>query len=260
MSEKQTQTTEFKTGAQILEFVKTILGSHNLVPTFCAVYGSHVYGTASTESDYDVYVIAVPAPDASDLATVLPLDLHQNHTLVKDEAKTLEQMIDLTVRSFDQFKNQVKKGDPQAIEILLSPAHFVPMGSDEFKEFKKSVDLKSKEMKGVIRSGFSEKSSWAESRARKKFKDGEYHIALKSQFHSYRILCYGIQIGLRGEIYDWGFPNDYLNELLNTPEVELSEQFFRDSIKKWTKTKLLTLTEHGVAGTVASCFKSVLPK
>lgn len=258
MSDQEFKNT-FPAKHQLIAYTQKVLKEHRLVPTFCAVYGSHVYGTATASSDYDLYVIAQIDPEAETKdGEIIPtsLDLHQDHK----DASSIEQMIDLTVRSIADFKAAVAKGDPQAIELLLTPDKFVLIGSDEFTSFKKEVDMKSKIVKSQIRSGFSEKSSWAESRARKKFKDGEIQIALKSQFHSYRILCYGIQIGLTGQIYDWAFPNDYLRTLLSVSESDLNDQFFRDSTKEWTKTKLLNKTDHGVDGTVATCFKNLLPK
>lgn len=256
---------EFKNKTELIAHTQMILKEKQLVPTFCAVYGSHVYGTATELSDYDIYVIAVPDPDAekkNNEAIQVSYDLHQekNEKDMSVIGTTSDKPIDLTVRSFDEFKASVRKGDPQAIELLLTPEQFVLMGSEQFTEFKNTVDMKAKQVRQTIRSGFSEKASWAESRARKKFKDGEIKIALKSQFHSYRILFFGIQIGLTGQIYDWGIANDYLRALFSVPEIDLNDQYFRDSTKEWTKTKLLTKKDHGIDGTVATCFKIALPK
>ena len=180
------------------------------------------------------------------------------------ETDPISMKIDLMIRGIDEFKKLVSNGDPQAIELVLLEkslaSDYILIKSDEIDLYIQSLDFTDKEFKQHIRSGFSEKSSWAEVRARKKFLDSEIQIALKSLYHSYRILCYGIQIGLYGQIKDWTIANPMLEELIAKPTNELTEQYFKYEIKLWARTKLLNKTDHGIDGTVTTAFKNALPK
>jgi len=135
-------------------------------------------------------------------------------------------------------------------------------------------------IKHTLRRGFSKTASVSEVRAplgapkgaplgapkgaRKKFKDGEINHALKSQFHSYRILLYGIQLGAHGTIVDWtllteGYlrstaANDYLKELMFVDHSTLSDKFFRESYKLRVKTA----TDE--AESIMTQFKLALPE
>jgi predicted nucleotidyltransferase len=241
----------------IVKYVKSVVSELQQIPVFCAVFGSWVYGTARTDSDYDVYVVCKPDIDSKNIKST---DItHGAYT----ETDPISKKIDLMIRSFDEFKKMVSIGDPQAIELVLessSVSDFILIKSDEMDVYVKSIDFSDKTFRQKIRSGFSEKSSWAEVRAKKKFIDSEIDIALKSAYHSFRILWFGIQIGLYGYIKDWTIANPMLEELKSKPTNELSEQYLKDMIKLWARTKLLNKAEHGIDGTVTTAFKNVLPK
>lgn len=229
---------------------------------FVMVYGSHVYGLSTPTSDYDIYVVV----EGSDIN----LDLHNeeekdNQTKESDSDSGLE--IDLTIRSMDLFKNSVMNGDPLEIELLYTPDEYVLVKTPTFEAFRSTFDFKSDEFKEIVRKGFSYKSSIAECRARKKFADGKVEIALKSQLHSYRILLYGVQIGMTGRIFDWKHNSikEYRDELRSVPVSDLSERYFRDSTKKWLMQKTVQISEEcsvtgSVTGSVTKQFKTVLPK
>src|SRR5579872_5308530 len=112
--------------SHLLEYVCSFLRDKNLYPIFCAIYGSHMYGTANENSDYDLYVIV-----ESDLDTYGSeyADICIDHHNVSDEKSLHKLPIDLTVRSFSKFEESVKSGDPQAIELILSPAEFILVNS-----------------------------------------------------------------------------------------------------------------------------------
>lgn len=240
----------------IKDYIKPILDTFHMIPLFCAVFGSYVYGTNTINSDYDVYLICQQDPTYKKNVKVFTGDSNHNYN---DKIN-----IDLMIRTLDQFKHSVSIGDPNAIELLLSPDEFIIHTSDIFQDFKKSVDFTDPIVRKAIRTGFSEKSNNSEVKARKKFIDNEIQIALKSQFHSYRILCFGIQIGSKGYIYNWSIANDYLEELISDIP-KFSEQYFRDSIKLWLRTKpidkvLFQLDNDKLNGSITTCFKNLLPK
>jgi hypothetical protein len=163
----------------------------------------------------------------------------------------------------DLFKNSVMNGDPLEVELLYTPDEFVLVKTSTFEAFRSTLDFKSAEFKEIVRKGFSHKSSIAECRARKKFADGEVETALKSQLHSYRILLYGVQIGLTGAIFDWKHESikEYREELRSVNPSDLSERYFRDSTKKWLLQKAVKISEEcSVTGSVTKQFKTLLPK
>lgn len=74
------------------------------------MHGSHLYGLAHEQSDYDFYIV----------------DSHEK------TRQTILGRADIHVVNFDDFLAQVAKGVPQALEALFSPVairhpHYAPM-------------------------------------------------------------------------------------------------------------------------------------
>ena len=173
--------------------------------------------------------------------------------------------IDITIRPIASFMDAVRKGEPWAIEVICLPTDFVLISTNDIPTDLKMINISSEtcmwsdqKMKSSIRGGFSKKASWAEVRARKKLKDNEPDNAIKSLYHSLRILLFGIQIGTRGTIYNFNEGADYLAEMrlcLNQNSDQIDDAFLRTSYKKWAMTPK---TEYG-ALSVATYYKMLLP-
>ena len=229
----------FKT--QLFQYLKTILDSKLLTPMYCVVFGSQIYGTKTPNSDWDIYC-------------VVEQDSHNSSVLF--DIHDTELKIDLTIRSIDLFLKDIKSGQPLSIEVLLTPEKYQLIQCDQISQIGNTINFNNPEMKKQIRHGFSEKASWSEVRARKKLKDGEVLCALKSLYHSHRILCFGIQIGTYGTIIDWEQGKEYLKELLSLDPNNLDDQYMRQSYKKWTKTGCSKCKKDSIQ----TQFKSVFPK
>lgn len=243
------------THAEILQYLKTITDAKSLKPVHCVVYGSHVYETARPGSDWDIFCIVEPLTETETGTETETKSVTDSKSISLDIHNT-DSKIDLTIRSVDLFLKDLRDGQPVAIEVLLVPKKFVLIQSQGFDQIKDSINLNCPEVRKSIRHGFSEKASWAEVRARKKLKDGEILCALKSLYHSYRILGFGIQIGTNGTITDWSFGKDYLQQLLGLDPLTLDDQSMRTSYKLWAKTGC---SECG-KDSIQTQFKNVLPK
>jgi predicted nucleotidyltransferase len=235
---------------KLLEYAQAELKKHDLECTLCVLYGSHVYGTVGHNSDWDLFVIANYPTGHEKVGWTVKIDLHSEH----HDPTDFRTMIDLTIRSSDLYQNLVRAGDVQAVEIMFTPQTFVLFKTDYFHEIADNIDFSSKEMKRALRKGFSAKSSWAELRARKKFADGDVHLALKSLFHSYRIIVFGCQIGTDYTITDWSAATPLWDELVFIPQGEITNLTFKSTYKRWVKT--------GINGkpSLMSRFKQLLPK
>ena len=233
---------------------------------FVSVFGSRVYGTATSTSDFDLIVV-IETGDGTGVKT--NVDDHGVRTiLMTDDAKSensSEQSseskvgVDITIVSLKSFTSSLTAGDPFAVEVICTPEQFVLCSSDEMMSLIKETSITGSMMLASIRTGFSTKSSWAEVRARKKFKDGEHLVAIKSQYHSYRILLFAIQIAKKGTIYDWNAGSDYLTELRTDLEAgKIDDAYLRSSYKRWVKESTSQTDSTGM--TVATYYKSLLVK
>jgi hypothetical protein len=232
----------------LIKYVETTLRTNTIPmrPIHCVVYGSRVYGTATSGSDYDIYCIVELSGESNHLPTSIIMDIHNT-----------DSKIDLTIRSIDIFMKDIKSGHPFVYEILFSPQKFKLIRNEEINQYRDSMDVvNSFEIKKQIRHGFSEKASWSEVRARKKLADGEILCAMKSLYHSYRILGFGIQIGTYGKIVDWESGKEYLKELLSLDPRVLDDQYVRMSYKKWVRTGCIECKKDSIQ----TQFKNILPK
>jgi hypothetical protein len=184
----------------IKEYIKPILDSFHMVPIYCAIFGSHVYETATMDSNYNVFLICQSDPIYK--KTVKLFTGHFNNALNND----LNGNIDLLIHSFDQYKELVSTYDPVAIELLLVPEKFIVYTSDTFQNYKKSVDFSDRIVRKSIQTRFTEISDIIKNN----IDYSDIKNDMKSEFHSHRILLFGIQIGSWGFIYNWSIANDYL--------------------------------------------------
>jgi hypothetical protein len=120
-----------------------------------------------------------------------------------------------------------------SIEILFLPKEFILFGESE-----KLIENIRKEFKAEypLRSRLHASSDHHEVKARKKLIDREYQSAVKSLWHSYRIIKFGIQLAKYGCIKDYTEANDLWDILKEIPESDLTPDFFRSTYKKWVKT------------------------
>lgn len=191
-------------------------------------FGSRVYGTNSNESDFDYVVVMRPGK------------LKAEPTYNKDECH-------YQVYSPEEFLAKVKSHDIQALECIFLPEHMMSKvnGFNWLKEF--TLD------KAKLRESISTTANHSWVKGKKKLtisSDYDKYAALKSIFHSIRILGLGIQLGTQGVIYRYNEMNWLWTEL-----KKLGEDYEGDVLWNKINDRYKTLFN-----TISSEFKSLAPK
>lgn len=144
-------------------------------------YGSTVYGTATKDSDIDY--IAVVESDEDLLYCVR------------------NEYCDYTVYSESMFIKAIKEHKASVLECIFQ---------HDNDEYRKYFELDTEK----LRREFSTIASNSYVKCKKKLKEGDIMIGLKSLFHSLRILVFGIQIAIVGRIADYSMANSYFDSIL----------------------------------------------
>lgn len=173
------------------------------------VYGSLIYGTFHKDSDVDVLV------------------------LVDSKEELEEKVIDIYNLSFmniDEFKRKVESCDIKCLEVYMSPISNIKLDL--------SIDFKN------LREQISKKASHSYVKGKKKITvESDLYRGVKSLFHSFRILQFGIQLANHGKIVDFTAANNFYNEFL--------------PIKTWSEFELGYKTKYN---NLHSEFKKTCPK
>lgn len=145
-------------------------------------YGSTVYGTANKDSDID-YIAVVESDE--DLLYGVRNDY-----------------CDYTVYSESMFIKAIKDHKASVLECIFQHEN------DEYRKYFKLDTEK-------LRREFSAIASNSYVKCKKKLKDGDIMIGLKSLFHSLRILEFGIQIARFEKIINYSMANHYLDSIMD---------------------------------------------
>lgn len=164
---------------------------------FTVVVGSNLYGTNNPTSDTDYIIVLVDVFDISDHIQEPDADYH--------------------IYSYDVFTSRVRSMDVMCVEayiylmqkfnlnpfdqLVLCTAHNEDISEGLTLDKYKAIAL------DTLRRSFSQVCSNSWVKAKKKWLDGEEYIAIKSLFHSFRILELGIQIASKKEKIDFGAMN-----------------------------------------------------
>ncbi len=173
----------------ILEKLKHYNGANNFPfnATNIYQYGSRVYGTIRENSDYDVIIIA------------------DNFNNVECDEGTVYG----TIYSSSQFQQLINDHEISVLECLF-------LSGD--KIIKKEADFDFNLNLSTLRRSISAKSSNSWVKAKKKLtieKDFNRDVALKSLFHSMRIIEFGRQIATHGKIIDYSSANHLHSEVFS---------------------------------------------
>lgn len=173
---------------QVLAFIKE---SGWTVP-YLFPYGSRLYGTITDKSDYDYIGVS----------------------LIEDEVGhyKVSSNVDLTVYYIEDFVDMIGNHEISAVECVWC---------DNLIEGKKNIfhfDLNTQKLRHSI----SNKVSHCWVKGKKKItvgsqppRDDDYYIGIKSIFHAFRIVDFGIQIANFGEIRNYGSANKYWEWLVD---------------------------------------------
>ncbi|UGO51020.1 nucleotidyltransferase [Bacillus phage vB_BanS_Nate] len=158
-------------------------------------YGSRVYGTATSKSDYDFMAIAKTK------------DTKLDYTFECDN-------VSVHVVSEYLFIKRIKEQHISYLECIFQDVN------DEYtKHFK--LDLEK------LRRSISAISSNSFVKCKKKMNDGEIYIGKKSMFHSIRIIMFGIQIAKYGAIVDYQCANLYYDRVMSMKEWDTIQEEFQ---------------------------------
>ncbi len=169
------------------------------------VYGSRVYGYNRPDSDFDIMFIA---PNLLD------------HTEIKNPKYNIH------IVNPDKFKNDVMKYEMHALECIFAPDWAKLQIKETFADFK--ID-NSKFKQSILT-----QSSQDWHHAKYKFQIGDGEKALKSAYHSFKTLMFGIQILEQGKIYDFSQCNDLHAQITNEDFYEwkpLKEKYLSQKIE-----------------------------
>ena len=99
----------------------TIRFPHYSKVTF--LFGSHVYGTNTPESDYDYKTIYIPRGDS--ILSQRVEDAFRQDTKENERAKNKKGDVDHSVYSLQKYINLLLEGQTEALEILFTPDRFI---------------------------------------------------------------------------------------------------------------------------------------
>jgi predicted nucleotidyltransferase len=165
-------------------------------------FGSRVYGSDSIESDYDFIV-------------VIDEDF-ESYQIIKDN-------FTINVYSLNVFISMLNNHSIDALEC-----YFLPPESIIFNNQLYSLEIDKSKLRRAISSVVS--NSFV--KCKKKLIDGDYLTGIKSMFHSYRILDFGLQISKTGKIYDYSSSNNILELLKNYDDWKIIQDLMKPQINK----------------------------
>lgn len=151
-------------------------------------YGSRVYGTNRSHSDWDFIII----------------------TNRKQEDQFSDNLINVTYFTATEFQSKLDNHEITALEC-----YFI----DQKHIWKEQVKFNFKLNLSQLRHSLSAKSSNSWVKAKKKLtveKDYDLDIGKKSLFHSMRIIHYGIQIAKYKKIFEYDACNVLFLEIMNS--------------------------------------------
>lgn len=170
-----------KTLEEILDVAKI----HKKRAKYVCLFGSRIYGTNDTESDWDVVVVA-------------------NSSIEAREVKNAD--LNIHIYTPERWKKDLEWHTPKCLECHFSPDWAKLMDENEI-----SLEINN----ARLRHAFAHVSSNSWVKCKKKLTDGEYRTAIKSIFHSIRIPMMGSDIATNGKITDFSLANHIWNELIS---------------------------------------------
>ena len=163
---------------------------------FVEHYGSTVYKTRTEKSDIDLICI-VESPD-----DIYDIYQSQDYTALFDYNTN----VDLHIISEVSFQRLLDEHDIMALETWYQ----LHEDDKSLFKFQLNLDTLRRKVSAVV------SNSWSKARKKLEIPEESDYIALKSLFHSLRILSYGIDIAENNKI-------DYLNVLINGNKITSKE-------------------------------------
>lgn len=190
-------------------------GLHPLKIKNIYLFGSRVYGTATSESDYDIIVVAN--------------SMDEDREIISGE-------MNIHVWTPDKFIRELKDLDMHNLECVFAP--------DDAKILEKvnyidaNFSIKPEHMKfRAMQQSFNRFHT-----AKLKMIDGDVHRGSKALFHSFRILLFAKQILKHGRIMDFTEANQFWSaikiDLQLTKDITDGEELWRYFKDKYLPQKI----------------------
>lgn len=168
------------------------------------VFGSRIYNTHSDSSDWDIIMVANNSVEAIELK----LEKYNIH-----------------IYTPDKFKEDLLWHRINNLECIYAPKW---AKLQENIHYNLDIDLPK------LRHATSHISSNSWVKCKKKLEIGEYHIGIKSLYHSLRIPLFATQVATSGSIYDFQVANYIWDKLVSKvwtwDELDLEFRELRNSI------------------------------
>ena len=147
------------------------------------IFGSQVYGTSESDSDWDVIMVA-------------------NNSVESIEIK--DSLFNIHVYTPDKFKNDLDWHRINNLECIFAP---------EWAKLKETIKYDFNLNLAKLRHATSHISSNSWVKSKKKLDQGDYYIGVKSLFHSLRIPMFATQVATFGRINDFSCANFIWNKI-----------------------------------------------
>lgn len=167
----------------ILEDIVRLSGIHPSRIFNVYLFGSQIYSTSNKDSDFDVIMVANNSVESTELRRGL-YNIH--------------------IYTPDKFKADLDWCRINNLECIFAP---------DFAKLKETIKYDFKLNIPKLRHAISHISSNSWVKSLKKINSGEYHIGVKSLFHSLRITMFAIQIVKYGKINDFECANFIWNKI-----------------------------------------------
>jgi len=202
-----------------LQEIKDLVGLPEWKILNVYMYGSRVYGTYNYDSDYDFLVLA---------------------NSLNREREIKRGKYNIHIHTPDKFQDDLWKCQMVNLECIFAPTFARLQETIEYKKAFGVDPIKFK--KSILKQSHN---SWMKSKM--KFREMDIERAIKSIFHSMRILLFGLQVMSEGKIYDFSEANDYWQEISDIDEYKWN--FFKEKFlprKKVLEEMLMELKSKDV--------------
>lgn len=175
-----------------LDDVIEISGLHPSKIINVTIFGSQVYGNYDSSSDWDIIIVANNSIEEIEIKKTIQDDYsyNLNNRFIR---------YNIHIYTPDRFQKDLDQHYMNNLECIFAP-DWAKLKED--KEFKLKLDLK----KLRHTSSYTSSNSWVKCK-KKLLIDGQYHIAIKSFYHSIRIPMFATQIARSGRITDFTIAN-----------------------------------------------------
>ena len=190
---------------KLLSDIINASGIHHSRVFNVTIFGSQVYGTSNSESDWDIIMVANNSVEAIEIQKGL-FNIH--------------------IYTPDKFKDDLEWHRINNLECIYAPDWAKIKEDIKFDDFKINLNK--------LRHATSHISSNSWVKCKKKLEIGDYYTGIKSIFHSLRIPMFATQVATKGTIYDFEVANPIWKKLISKEWTwnELDSEFreLRNSI------------------------------